>query len=437
MMKTLIRDCIVLPMKADEGGPKYFKGSVAVEGNRIALVTSDSREATAWLETNPDAKIIDGRDRLLMPGLVNTHTHVAMTLMRNFADDVPLMPWLNDRIWPFESKTGAKEIAAGAKLGMAEMLLGGTTTLVDMYWHEEAIGEVARDMGIRAVLCPSYTDGVRMNEFEESLPRTIAVAETCDRLSVRIAPHSAYSCSTGNLKRGIELARTYGIGLHTHVSETLDEQRRIRERYGRTPSEYLRDIGFFEIPTIAAHCVHVSGGDIDILSEYGVTASHNPESNMKLASGAAPVPRMIGRGVNVSIGTDGASSNNDLDMWGEMRTASFLQKLSAGDAAAMPAYEVLKMATVNGAKAIGMEGRLGQIAEGMIADMVMLDIGKPHYYPRHDMVANLVYCAKAGDVDTVFVDGREVVSGGKITVLDMDGMYRDVEKSVADIKSRL
>ncbi len=436
-MKTLITDCLVMPMTADGRDPKYFTGSVATEGNRIVLVTSDNARVEEFRAANPDVREMDGRGKLLMPGLINTHTHVAMTLMRNFADDIPLMAWLNEHVWPFESHIGAEEIAVGARLGMAEMLLGGTTTLVDMYWHESTIGRVAEDMGIRAVLCPSFVDGRRMEEFERDLPATLKVAEGCGRLSVRIAPHSAYSCSTENLKRAMALAREYGIGLHTHVSETLDEQRMVRAKYGRTPSEYLRDIGLFEISTIAAHCVHVSEGDIEILSEYGVTAVHNPQSNMKLSSGIAPVPRMIGMGVNVALGTDGSSSNNDLDIWEEARTASFLQKVAAGDPSAMPAWEILEMATVNGAKAIGMEGRLGRIAEGYIADMVMLDIEKPHFYPRNDMVAGVVYCAKAGDVDTVFVDGNIVVSGGVITGLDMGGLFRDVENTVARVKSEL
>ncbi len=436
MGKTLITGCLILPM-TEVGREKYFTGSVATEGNRIVLVTSDSARAAEFRTANPGLREVDGRGKLLMPGLINTHTHVAMTLMRSFADDIPLMSWLNDHIWPFESHIGAEEIAVGARLGMAEMLLGGTTTLVDMYWHESAIGQVAQNIGIRAVLCPSFVDGRRMEEFERDLPAALEVAEGSERLSVRIAPHSAYSCSTENLKRAMELAQKYGIGLHTHVSETLDEQRIIRERYGRTPSEYLRDIGFFEIPTMAAHCVHVSEGDIDILGEYGVTAMHNPQSNMKLSSGIAPVPRMIAKGVNVSVGTDGSSSNNDLDMWEEMRTASFLQKVADGDPSTMPAYEILKMATVNGAKAIGMEGRLGRITEGYTADMVMLDIEKPHFYPRNDMIANVVYCAKAGDVDTVFVDGEMVVSGGVISGLDMGGLFYDVENTVKRVKSHL
>jgi 5-methylthioadenosine/S-adenosylhomocysteine deaminase len=436
-MKILIKDCLVVPMTAQGNEAKYFEGSVAVTGNRIVLVTADRKQAEEWLTANPDAKIVDGRGKLLMPGLVNTHTHVAMTLMRNFADDIPLMDWLNHHIWPFESRLGAEEIALGAQLGMTEMLLGGTTTLVDMYWHEEAIGRVAQGMGIRAVLCPCYLDGVRMEEFEQSLPEVMKVASECDRLSVRVAPHSPFSVSTENLKRGMDLAVYYGIGMHIHVSETMDEQRIIRERYDRTPTEYLRDIGFLEIPTIAAHCVHVTPSDIEILARHGVTAVYNPQSNMKISSGIAPIPEMIEAGVNVAIGTDGASSNNDLDMIEEVRTGSFLQKVAGDNPVVMPAYEMLKIATVGGAVAIGMGDELGRIAPGMLADMVMLDIEKPHFYPRNDMIAGIVYCAKAADVDTVFVDGRIVVSGGRVVGLDTEGLYRKVEGTVRDIKSKL
>lgn len=428
---------------ADADVKKYFNGSVALEGNRISLVAddgnpSDKRRVEEFrVAAGPALHEVDGRGKVLMPGLVNTHTHVSMTLLRNYADDMPLMTWLNDHIWPFEAHLGAEEIATGARLGMAEMLLGGTTTLADMYWHEAAVGRAAQETGIRAVLCPSFLDGPRMAEFERDLAATLKIAAECDRLSVKIAPHAVYTCSTENLRRGMELARHYDIGLHTHLSETLDEQRMVRERYGRTPAEYLRDIGFFEIPTIAAHCVHVSDGDIDILREYGVTAAHNPQSNMKLASGAAPVAKMLAAGVNVSLGTDGASSNNDLDMWEEMRTGSLLGKLTAADPAVMPAYEVLKMATVGGAKAVGMGNTLGVIAEGALADLVMLDIEKPHFYPHNDIVAALVYCAKSGDVDTVFVDGRMVVSGGRIIGLDIEGLQRDVQRTVSEVKQKI
>jgi 5-methylthioadenosine/S-adenosylhomocysteine deaminase len=438
MSKTLITDVVVMPMTeaaSGDGGKRYFTGSVAFEGNRIALVVNDAdpedrQRLDEWRKAAGKSHNVAGRGKLLMPGLVNTHTHVAMTLMRNMADDIPLMEWLHERVWPFESRLGAREIAVGARLGIAEMLLSGTTTFVDMYWHEAAVARAARDMGIRAVLCPSFVDGERMAEFERDLPETLAVAATCDRLSVRVAPHAAYSCSAENLRRAVELARTHGIGLTTHVSETLDEQRIVGERHGLTPTEYLRDLGVFEVPTIAAHCVHVTDGDMEILRSHGVTVAHNPQSNMKLASGAAPVARMMAAGLDVSLGTDGASSNNDLDMFDEMRSASMLGKLTAGSPSVLSAYEVLRMATAGGARAIGMEGTLGVIAEGALADLVMLDIEKPHWYPRSDLLSAPVYSAKAGDVDSVWVDGRAVVSGGRVVGLDLEALMHYAQRVI-------
>jgi 5-methylthioadenosine/S-adenosylhomocysteine deaminase len=450
-MKTLIKNATVVPMQGD--GQRYFTGSVAVDGNRIVLVADDSRPDSCrrmeeFRAANPDAREIDGRGKLLMPGLINTHTHVAMTLMRNLADDLPLMKWLNEKVWPFEAQLGAQDIATGARLGIAEMLLGGTTTFVDMYWHEAAVAQVARDMGVRAVLSPSFVDGERMAAFERDLAETLEVAAGCDRLSVRVAPHAAYSCSEENLRRAVELAHENGIGLTIHLSETIDEQQIIRERHGLTPTEYLHNIGFFEssdknppsafrLPTIAAHGVYVTESDMEILRTHGVAVAHNPQSNMKLASGAAPVARMVERGMNVTLGTDGASSNNDLDMWDEMRTASLLGKLTAGDPTVLPAYEILRMATVGGARALGMEGSLGVIAEGALADMVMLDIEKPHWYPHNDPIAALVYSAKAGDVERVFVDGAELVSGGRVAGLNLTEAMHDAAKIIARINSGL
>jgi 5-methylthioadenosine/S-adenosylhomocysteine deaminase len=427
-MGILVRGALIVPMTAGEGDvKKYFTGSVATSGNRIVMVADESgpdyrQRVERWLADNPDARVIDGRGKLLMPGLINTHTHAAMTLMRNMADDLPLMAWLHDRVWPFESRLGPEQIAAGARLGMAEMMLSGTTTMVDMYWHEAAVARAARDMGIRAVLCPSFIDGPRMEEFEKDLDRTLDVAATCERLAVRVAPHAAYSCSMGNLRRAMDLAREHNIGVTIHLSETLDEQRIVQRETGLTPTALLDGMGLFEIPTIAAHCVHVSDEDIEILRAKNVTVAHNPQSNMKLASGAAPVARMVEAGVNVTIGTDGSSSNNDLDMWDEMRSASLLGKLTAANPAVLPAYQIVEMATSRAAKGIGMEGELGIVAPGALVDLILMDTRKPHWQPLHDPVSALVYSAKASDIHTVVINGAITVNAGQPVGLDLDGL---------------
>ncbi len=449
MAAILINRCTVVPMTACKEA-KYFTGSVGIEGNKIALVEADGAACDCGCTPKGIDRVeafrrrhagslteIDGRGKILMPGLVNTHCHVSMTLMRGYADDIPLMKWLYERIWPFESHLTHDDVRLGAELGIAEMLLAGTTTFVDMYWMEAAVAEAVIALGIRAQLGASFTDA-NYDAFEADLERVVAIARdpaSQGRIEPIIAPHAPYSCSPGNLQASFALADRYGIGVTTHVSETLDEQRQIAERYGKTPTEHLRDLGFFDRRALAVHGVHLSGGDIEILHTVGASLAHNPQSNMKLSSGAAPVARMLEAGVNVSLGTDGTCSNDDLDLWEEMRSASFLQKLVAEDPCVLPAYQVLEMATVNGARAIGRQD-LGQIAEGMTADVILIDGEKPHLYPRHDLIANLVYCAKAADVDTVIVDGRIVVEGGRIPGVDIGELCARVDRRAHELAGK-
>lgn len=399
-MRWQIDNAIIVPMTSSNE-PLWMCGSIGWEGRRIAFV------GTAPEDFRAD-RVIDGRGKLVMPGLINTHTHVAMTLLRNAVDDLPLMTWLHEKVWPFETSLTPADIARGARIGIAEMLLSGTTTFVDMYWHEYAVGRTASEMGIRAVLCPSFVDGGRMEEFERDLIETQRVAAETDLLSVRIAPHAAYSCSEHNLRRAVELAHRHDIGLHLHLSETMDEQRIIQERHGCTPTEYLLRLGAFERPVLAAHGVYLSDEDVAILRTHGATVAHNPQSNMKLASGAAPVARMLAAGLNVSLGTDGPASNNDLDLFDEMRSAALLGKLTAGDPTAMSAHQVLRMATVGGAAAIGMEGQLGVLAAGALADLVMIDMCGPHVQPLQNPVNALVYSTKSSDVCAIFVNGSPI-----------------------------
>lgn len=414
---------------------RHFKANVGVDNGLITLVDRSGNRTEDFRKRHSDLREIDCTGQILMPGLINLHTHVAMTLMRSFADDISLMPWLYDHIWPFEAKLTADDVALGAKLGIVEMLTGGTTTFFDMYWYEVAVARVARDMGIRAVLSPCFTDS-RMAEFEKDLPETLDVVKGHDRLSVRVGPHAPYSCSVENLKRGVELCRKYKIGAHIHLSETNAEIATISKQQGCTPTEFIDSLGLFNVPTIAAHCVRMTPHDMEILHEKHVSVAHNPQSNMKLSSGIAPVWRMLGEGVNVGLGTDGACSNNDLDMWDEMRTAALLQKVSGDDPCVMPAYEALKMATVYGAKALGEQGRLGIISEGAKADIILVDTDRPHFHPMNDVASTLVYCGKASDVTTVVVDGVLLVEQGKVTGLDYSELYSTINSRVSEIKAR-
>ena len=431
-MTLLFSHATVLPMT--DSGPRSFAGWVGVVGNRVALVTASEQAAAEFRASHPDLREIDCRGRLVMPGLVNTHCHAAMTLQRSYADDIPLMTWLNDYIWPFEARQTPDDVALGMTLGIVEMLLGGVTSFVDMYYFENRCVEVAERMGIRAVLGCNYFD-TNLEEVFRQVERAVGLAASgSGRVRIAVAPHSPYTVSPENLVRGKELADRYGLGLMTHIAETRDEIRIVRERYGCTPVEHLDSLGLLDRRCIGAHCIHVTDSDIETLAARGVTVSHNPQSNMKISSGVAPVERMRAAGALVTVATDGTCSNNDLDLWEELRTAAFLQKSATGDPTALPAWEALRMATANGARAMGYaDGELGVLREGALADLIVVDLQKPHLQPIHDVVSNLVYCGKASDVDTVVVDGRIVVENRRIEGVDLPALYAGAAEAVRRI----
>ena len=434
-MATLFSNATVLPMTSSAEGPHTFTGSVGVAGDRIALVSPDESAAAEFRAAHPGLREIDCRGRLVMPGLVNTHCHAAMTLQRSRADDLPLMRWLHEFIWPFEACQTPDDVALGMELGIVEMLLGGVTSFVDMYYFQHRCVGVVERLGIRAVLGCNYFD----SNIDEVLPRigeAVRLAAGSDRVRIAVAPHSPYTVSPENLVRGRELAERQGLLLMTHVAETQDEVRIVRERYGATPVGHLDRLGVLTPRTIGAHCVHVTDEDIAVLAARGVTVSHNPQSNMKISSGVAPVARMLREGVTVTVATDGPCSNNDLDMWEELRTAAFLQKSATGDPCALPAREALRLATANGARAMGCsEGELGVLREGALADLIVVDLEKPHLQPVNDAVANLVYCGKASDVETVMVGGRIVVENRRIPGVDLPDLYARAAEAVARIRT--
>ena len=433
-MNILLKDCTVVPMTAAAGKPQWFEGSVGIAGNRIESVSAGTAAAEEFLRRHDDARIIDCRDKIVMPGLVNTHCHVSMTLQRSSADDIALMEWLNDYIWPFEARQTADDIELGARLGVVEMLLGGVTSFVDMYWHEASVFNAVDELGMRALLTASGMDP-NIDDCERDLTALIAKCEGHSRIRAGISPHAAYTCSPATLRRVKALCDKHGVPMTIHVSETQDEQRMVAERYGQTPTEYLDSLGLLDERTIAAHCIYLSDSDMDIMLRRGVSVAHNPSSNMKISSGIAPIAKMCERGLRCTIATDGACSNNDYDMWEEMRNASFLQKVATMNPLALPAYDILRMATVDGAAAIGYEGELGILAEGALADVRVVDALKPHIYPLHNVAANLVYCTKASDVETVIVDGEIVVENRRIAGIDVGELCRSVHRRAMELKA--
>ncbi len=431
-MSILLHNATLVPMV--EGEPQSLLGSVAIVDNRIALVSSDEEAIAHFLAAHPDCRTIDCRQKVVMPGLINTHCHAAMTLQRNNADDIALMSWLNDYIWPFEAKQTADEIALGMTLGIVEMLMGGITSFVDMYFHEAHCVEVVKRLGIRALLGCSYFDDTIEVAKRDAL-QAIDRAKGCDRIRIAMAPHAPYTVSRDRLMAGKRFAEEQGMPLMIHVAETQDEVRYVREQYDQTPVEFLDQIGLLDRQTIAAHCVWVDQRDRATLRERGVVISHNAQSNMKISSGIAPIAAMVDEGLKVTLATDGACSNNDLDLWEEMRSAALLQKVATGNPLALPAEEVLKMATVHGAQAMGHSSdELGVIKEGALADLIVVDLRKPHLQPIHNVVADLVYCGKASDVETVIVDGRIVVEERRIAGLDLEQLYEQVQQAANRIK---
>ena len=435
-MNILINNGIILPMNASNEDKPYFNGYVGIEGERIAFVSSNPDEAKAFLAKHKDdCTQIDASGKVVMPGLINTHTHVAMALLRGISDDVPLMEWLEQHIRPIEGKMGYQEVYDGARLGILEMLMGGTTTFVDMYPYEEAIAEAAESAGIRAVVSPCPMD-FRMEHFENDWRQVKKRFSGSRLVTMWMGPHAVYTLSGEHLQRSISLSKELGVGSHVHLAETQTEQDNCMAQHGMSPTEYLEKEGMFSTKTLAAHCVVMSDHDIEILARHGVSVAHNPQSNMKLASGIAPVRKMLDAGINVAIGTDGASSNNDLDMWEEMRTASLLQKVATMDPCAIPAYTALQMATVNGAKAIGREGKLGVLAAGAFADILLVDIEKAHLYPHTNLISELVYSTHESDVDTVIVNGDIVIENRKCLTMNAQEVCSTAQKHIVALLSK-
>jgi 5-methylthioadenosine/S-adenosylhomocysteine deaminase len=380
--------------------------------------------------------VIDAKNNIIMPGLINSHTHSGMTMFRGVADDLALMNWLNNYIWPLEDKfVTEKNIKIASKLAIAEMILSGTTTFNDMYFFTGATAENCKDIGMRAVLGEAVIDfpaSVKKTS-EEYFLEFINEYESDDLIIPSIVPHSPYSCSKELLKRIKKLSDEKGLPVHIHISETIDEVEMIKKRTGMTPVEYLDSINFLNDKTIAVHCVHLTNNDMDILKMRNVGIVNSPESNLKLASGIAEVPKMIKKGLTVSLGTDGPASNNNMDMFEEMSLTVKIHKAVNNDSTLMNAKEVLRMGTINGAKVLGIDNIVGSLEVGKKADLIIIDINKPHLTPMYNPYSHLTYSANGSDVDTVIINGKIILKHRKFTNFDLDKVMLDIKNISSDI----
>jgi len=402
----------------DSNNSIFENGFICIRGDSISKIGTG----------NPTLfkaeKIIDAGGGLILPGLVNGHTHAAMSLFRGLADDLPLMEWLNNYIFPAESKMDAEFVYTGTLLALAEMIMSGTTTFCDMYLFEEEVAKAARKAGVRCLVgevlydfpSPNYGPVEKGLEYTESL---IKKWSNDPIVSIAVEPHSLFTCSPELLTSSNELALRYHVPLIIHVAETLSEVAEIKKKYGKTPVKHLDSLGLLGPHLIADHCVHVEDADIKTMAAHGVKVVHNPESNMKLASGIAPVPEMLSQGLTVGLGTDGCASNNNLDLFSEMDTAAKLHKVNTLDPTVMDALSVLKMATIQGARALGLHQITGSLEVGKKADVIVIDTHKPHLTPMYSAASHLVYAARGNDVRHSIINGQPVMEDRKLLTLDL------------------
>lgn len=387
-----------------------------------------------------DAEWFDGSGLFFMPGLVNTHGHAAMTLLRGYGDDMVLQKWLQEKMWPMEAKFTDQDVYWGTSLAVLEMLKSGTTTFVDMYDHMGQVAKVVEQAGIRAGLMRGAiglcSEEVQQMKLEEAVQIALEWNGRADgRIKTLLAPHAPYTCPPAFIEKFVQAAHDHDLMLHTHMSETLAEVEQNVQDYGLRPVAHLEKLGFFSRPSYIAHGVHLNDEEIETLAKYKVGVSHNPASNLKLASGVARVPALLKAGVTVSLGTDGAASNNNLDMFEEMRLAALIHKGVSGDPTAVPAAEAMRIATVYGAHTLQMHD-VGYLQAGMKADFIAVDVDQPHLLPHTDLVSHMVYAASGKDVKHVWVDGKQIVNDGVCLTLDEEQIRHEASKCFEGLLTR-
>jgi 5-methylthioadenosine/S-adenosylhomocysteine deaminase len=389
--------------------------NIYIEGNEIAAITD---AGSGRGDVGAAEFVIDGRRKAAIPGLFNGHTHAAMTLLRGYADDMPLHEWLSTKIWPVEVQMTEEDVYWGTKLACLEMIKSGTTFFNDMYWHWEGSAKAVAESGIRAMLSAVFIDGFEEEKAQDQIKRNEALYTACqnlpDRVLFALGPHAIYTVSRESLQWVKEFSETHDVLVHIHLSETEEEVEECKKRYGVRPVEFLSEIGLLSPRVIACHCVHLSRAEMVLLKRHDVKIVHNPASNMKLSSGTLPYAELKKAGLyaNIALGTDGCASNNNLDMFEEMKIASLVHKAFSGDPTSMPAHEAFELATRNAAKMFRLN--TGVIAEGKLADIALLDLKNEALVPNHNLISNLVYAANGSCVDTVICDGTILMEGRKV-----------------------
>ncbi len=422
-MKKLIKNAYILDMVGEESNIR--KSDILIQDNRIAKIKTEINEEA-------DEKI-NAKNMIVMPGLVNTHTHLAMSIFRGYKDDQKLMDWLENAIFPVEDKLEPDDIYWNSYLSCIEMIKSGTTTCNDMYFGMNKVIESIEDTGLRAVVAWCMTDDAIGDKVEKTREYAQKYNIPESRIKIFTSPHAPYSCNPNTIKLCVDLAKELHTGLHIHLSETLAEEKTIYEKYDKRGTEYLNDLGVFDVPVVLAHGIYISDSDIDILKNIKGGISHNPISNCKLSSGICDVVKLRKNGISVGLGTDGIGSTTTLDMFEEMKMASYLQKVKTKRPTSITAYEVLKMATIEGAKVLGLENEIGTLEVGKKADMIFIKTDKIHLCPENDICTNIAYSANGADVDTVMIDGKVIMQNRKMLYSN----EKEVMKQVKKIAKRL
>lgn len=429
-MSILIKNIDLVSMNGKEEVTKNT--NIYIERDKIVHIGKIKKDIEVERE-------IDGKNKIAMPGLVNSHTHIGMSLLRNYADDVPLHEWLTKKIWPVEANLRGEDVYWGSLLSMVEMIESGTTTFCDMYFFMDKVGEALELSAMRGVLTRGLIEGP--GGSQEKLDETKELykqwhGKGSGRIKIMVGPHAPYTCSTDFLNKVMDLAVDLNTGIHIHLSETKKEVEDSLKKHGKTPIKYAYELGLFDFHTIGAHCVHVNDDDIELIREKDLFPVNNPSSNFKLASGFAPVDKMLRKGISVALGTDGSSSNNNLNMFEEIHLGAIVNKAVNQDAVSVPGIKALEMATINGAKALGWGEEIGSIEVGKKADLILIDIDKAHHYPRHNIISALSYSTQGSDVDTVIVDGKILMEKRQLKTLDVEKIKYMAEKYAKDLIKR-